>query len=528
MEEYWFDTKSRNFGPNQGYSLVSRVWGNSYDNGTFWTADIAASYGIEIYPIHGGSLYLGHDTAYVRRLWTEMEQNTGVLSNDPNVNLWHDEYWKYLAFIDPDKALSLYDSYPNRNLKFGISDAPDLSLAARSENTPELLRHLSPHPIPCRPFSIILATPPMWFRTTGAHPCRYSFPTAFKCRCHQDRWSPARIFSLSGLLSSSFPSAYAGGSVDLSLQLQGSGADSVVFYNGNQRVGAVTQAPYQITAGQLPAGRHTFHARMYQASNFVLSNLVEVIVGEQLPYSLQPTPIPGSFEAGHYDRFEGGNGQGIAYQDMTPINIGDTRMNESVDVFDAGSEGHAIGWIGSGEWVEYTVDVQQAGLYSMSYRFASDNQSGGGPFGLSSDGQIVKSGVAVGYTNGWNSWSSQTVTNIPLKAGVQVLRIFFDHGEFNLGKLTFTYDAPLNYSQPVADAGADQLVVLSQSTAVLDGSGSTDPGGASLNHQWTQVSWAICPSIGCTRICPNDGLRPDLRGLSPPFGCGQRFVFGSG
>ena len=77
------------------------------------------------------------------------------------------------------------------------------------------------------------------------------------------------------------------------------------------------------------------------------------------------------------------------------------------------------------------------------------------------------------------------MSNIPLKTGVQVLRIFFDHGEFNLGKLTFTYDAPLNYSQPVADAGADQLVVLPQSTAVLDGSGSTDPGGASLNHQWT-------------------------------------------
>ena len=59
VEEYWFDMYERNFQSNQQYSLVSRVWGNSYDNGTFWTADIAASYGIEMYPIHGGSLYLG-------------------------------------------------------------------------------------------------------------------------------------------------------------------------------------------------------------------------------------------------------------------------------------------------------------------------------------------------------------------------------------------------------------------------------------------------------------------------------------
>ena len=486
VEEYWFDTKSRNFGPNQGYSLVSRVWGNSYDNGTFWTADIAASYGIEIYPIHGGSLYLGHDTAYVRKLWTEMEQNTGILSNDPNVNLWHDEYWKYLAFIDPDKALGLYDSYPNRNLKFGISDAQTYHWL----HALKTLGVVETSVTSSHPLSAVFnnsGDTTYVVQNYGSAPIQVQFSDGFQMSVPPRSLVTSKDISLSGLLSSSFPLAYAGGSVDLSLQLQGSGADSVVFYNGNQRVGAVIQAPYQITAGQLPLGRHTFHVRMYQASNFVLSNLVEVIVGEQVPYSLQPTLIPGSFEAGHYDRFEGGNGQGIAYQDMTPINIGDTRMNESVDVFDAGSEGHAIGWIGSGEWVEYTVDVQQAGLYSMSYRFASDNQSGGGPFGLSSDGQIVKSGVAVGYTNGWNSWSSQTVSNIPLKAGVQVLRIFFDHGEFNLGKLTFTYDAPLNYSQPVADAGADQLVVLPQNTAVLDGSASTDPGGASLNHQWTQV-----------------------------------------
>jgi len=62
IEEYYMDTHHRNFPASQKYSLVSRVWGNSQDNETFWTSDIAASYGIELYPIHGGSLYLGQDT----------------------------------------------------------------------------------------------------------------------------------------------------------------------------------------------------------------------------------------------------------------------------------------------------------------------------------------------------------------------------------------------------------------------------------------------------------------------------------
>lgn len=123
VDEYWFDVNDRTFGNTQQYGLISRLWGNDYDNGTFWTADIAASYGIEFYPIHGGSLYLGHNTSYVESLWAEIEQNTGILQNQENNDLWHDVYWQYLSFINPLKAINLYDSYPNRNLKFGVSDA---------------------------------------------------------------------------------------------------------------------------------------------------------------------------------------------------------------------------------------------------------------------------------------------------------------------------------------------------------------------------------------------------------------------
>ena len=108
IEEYWFDMYERNFQSNQQYSLVSRVWGNSYDNGTFWTADIAASYGIEMYPIHAGSLYLGHNTRYSENLWDEITENTGIIGNQVNPNLWHDTYWKYLSFIDPQAAIDLY------------------------------------------------------------------------------------------------------------------------------------------------------------------------------------------------------------------------------------------------------------------------------------------------------------------------------------------------------------------------------------------------------------------------------------
>ncbi len=123
INEYWFDTNDRNFPNGMNYCLVSRVWGNDLDNGTFWTSDIAASYGIELYPIHGGSLYLAHNEKYLETLWSEIKQNTGILQNQVNPNLWHDIMWQLAAFTDPDEALRLQASYPDRDLKFGVSDA---------------------------------------------------------------------------------------------------------------------------------------------------------------------------------------------------------------------------------------------------------------------------------------------------------------------------------------------------------------------------------------------------------------------
>ena len=123
IDEYWFDVNERTLPADYPYSLVSRIFTNSYDNQTFWTQEIAASYGIELYPIHGGSFYLACHPEYTQKLWAEMTQNTGILQNEANPDLWHDVYWEYLAMIDPQQAIRLYNSYPDRELKFGISAA---------------------------------------------------------------------------------------------------------------------------------------------------------------------------------------------------------------------------------------------------------------------------------------------------------------------------------------------------------------------------------------------------------------------
>lgn len=488
IEEYWLDIHERIFPATQQYSLVSRVWGNNFDNGTFWTNDIAASYGIELYPIHGGSLYLGHSIPYATKLWNEIKANTGIMSNQANDNLWHDIMWEYAAFTDPAAAIALYDSYPNRNLKFGVSDAQTYHWLHSMNALGQVDASVSAD------YPIAAVFKKNNKKTYVAHnygttPLTVTFSDGYQLAVPAASMRTSIDVDAKGVLTTSFDQAHVGGTVQLQLTITEGTPAKVEFMNGTESVGEVLSAPYQIDATNLQPGVHSFYARIYAGENFSTSNSVNVVVGNQQPYSGEASAIPGVIEAGHYDVFEGGKGQNIAYLDLSNGNNGDYRMDESVDVALSTSEGATIGWIDAGEWVEYTVDVATSGYYSLSFRYASGNAAGGGPFQLELDGVTVSSPITVPTTStsSWNIWASKSVPNIPLTAGQHVLRLSFAHGEFNLGRMTFTRTSDLPYSIPVADAGVDIKVLLPVSSVQLNGSASIETAGKTLTYAWKQV-----------------------------------------
>lgn len=486
VEEYWFDVYERNFQSNQQYSLVSRVWGNSSDNGTFWTADIAASYGIEMYPIHGGSFYLGHNQQYAQKLWTEISQNTGVLSREDNDNLWHDTYWKYLSMSDPQAAVDLYNAYPERNLKFGISDAQTYHWL-HSVNALGVID------------ATITANYPISgvFKQNGettyvAHNYSdaqivVSFSDGYQLTVPANQMKTSRDVDVSGVLTADFAQAFPNGSVNLSATITGSGVTKVEFFDGTVSIGEVATAPYQFKAENLTLGVHGFYAKIYINNQFNVTNIVKVQVGEQVPYLGTPTVIPGVLEAGFYDKFEGGKGQNISYVDTSIGNNGDFRTDENIDAISVNGEGATVGWNSAGEWMEYTIDVQTAGNYDLSYRYASGNSAGGGPFYFEVEGKKVSPDIYVPYSSDWDVWQTATVSNIALRKGKNILRLFIESGEFNIGKMTFSYNSPLSYVPPVANAGANVSVIIPNTTASLDGSASNDPEGETITYNWEQV-----------------------------------------
>jgi len=135
------------------------------------------------------------------------------------------------------------------------------------------------------------------------------------------------------------------------------------------------------------------YAKIYIDEEFNVSNIVTVQVGEQVPYTGTSFAIPGTIEAGFYDKFEGGVGQNISYLDMSQINEGDFRTSEYVDAASVTNEGATVGWNSTGEWLEYSINVETAGLYDLSFRYASGNSNGGGPFHFEVDGTIVSPSI---------------------------------------------------------------------------------------------------------------------------------------
>ncbi|MCF8254587.1 MAG: carbohydrate-binding protein [Bacteroidia bacterium] len=499
IEEYWFDKNKRNFGSNQQYSLVSRVWGNSYDNGTFWTADIAASYGIEMYPIHGGSLYLGQDTNYVKTLWAEIEKNTGILTNQVNDNLWHDVMWEYLAFINPEKAISLYNSNPSRNLKFGISDAQTYHWL----HAMNVLGNVSNSIGSNHPLAVVFSKNGVKTYVANNYnntPLVVTFSDNYVLTVPARSMATSRDANVRGVLSSGFSEVYPGGSLNLTLAITNGTASKVQFMNGDSLIGEDTQAPFSIKVSNLQVGKKSFYARIYSGVNFGVSNILNVLVGEKLPFLGVPIEIPGTLMPGNFDVFEGGIGQGITYNDNSSKNEGDYRMNESVDASSDAVEGKVICYIAPNEWLSYTVDVKQAGLYSVQIRYACGNSSGGGPFIMESDGQQLGSPITVTSTGNWTTWATKTIENIPLKSGKQTLRLLFTNGELNLGKLVFTYVAKLPYFEPIAEAGPNKLVVLPANTVILDGSKSKVLGPGQLSYSWKQVYGPSLVSFDNTKI----------------------------
>jgi len=126
--------------------------------------------------------------------------------------------------------------------------------------------------------------------------------------------------------------------------------------------------------------------------------------------------IPGTIEAEDFD--VGG------YFDSDTINEGgEYRPDVGVDILaDTVNIGdYAISKLDSGEWLEYTVDIETAGSYDFTMNLSSTDDAG--QFHLKLDGENMIPVTTFKNTDGLYKWSTQKITGIDLNKGKHLMRL---------------------------------------------------------------------------------------------------------
>ncbi len=151
-----------------------------------------------------------------------------------------------------------------------------------------------------------------------------------------------------------------------------------------------------------------------------------------------PHAIPGIINATDYDF----GGEGLAYHDTEASNEGSgPREEEGVDTEYSDNGTANVGWINTGEWLEYTIQVPQDEYYDAALRIASNNSTRG-PLRILLNGEERIADIGLPFTGSWSTFTTVVVHDIPFYATDTLMRVFAVTGGFNLGNITIDTDIP--------------------------------------------------------------------------------------
>ncbi len=231
--------------------------------------------------------------------------------------------------------------------------------------------------------------------------------------------------------------------------------------------------PVEVT---LPAGEQTLRLTLDGGSTadngYVLdlrSFTLEALPGDE---PSDQSPFPGPDAPGFVDgaltlaalNYDNG-GQNVAYLDAPGLQGGSTggRPGSDVEVTAAGD----VGWIADGEWLEYTIEVDQAGLYDLDLILSTAFGGRSATVAFYRDGEVqpyVSSApIDNPNTGGFTTFAPRSATGLALEAGAQQMRVTFAGGSQDFRSFTLTLSEPDDPSgnQPpvtegIADAQADE------------------------------------------------------------------------
>lgn len=239
--------------------------------------------------------------------------------------------------------------------------------------------------------------------------------------------------------------AYVNDTVNFKIDVTGADLSLVTLYINSYKEKSFNDAPYEYAKKFTADGNYLIQAFATDAAGLV-SPLAEYnlkVEKKRIPHK-GIVEIPGEVEAENFDEM----GEGWSFHDSDANDQGAAKYrsdNEGVDIIKANG-GYALGYTAANEWVDYTVDIKQAGIYNYYLVINTGSTTGKYQmFILDEDGKEQKLTGALNVPNNrsWVTYPTPGGTSLRktpwLPEGRHTIRFKF-LASFDLDKLIFEYN----------------------------------------------------------------------------------------
>lgn len=252
--------------------------------------------------------------------------------------------------------------------------------------------------------------------------------------------------------------------------------DSINLYINNKLVKTFKSSPYTYTYTPTSASTVSLKAVMYDNKGNIYERLGGfTVVPQRTPFN-GVIPVPGTIEAENFDVCA----DGISYHDSNSNKEGDAssyRSDGGIDIVN-GNGGKALGYTSTGEWMEYTIDVKEAGVYEFEALASSGATNSSFSIGVDNGSGLVdltgSLTVPCVTQNDWSNYRSiKGRFSKSLNVGEQVIRITITGSSCNIDKVKLTRveinsDLKLSISANPAPATVSKSTKITVTTTAPD------------------------------------------------------------
>ena len=229
--------------------------------------------------------------------------------------------------------------------------------------------------------------------------------------------------------------------INIRARLRTKTIDHIDFYIDDVLYTTLTAEPYSVEYTPTEKKKYNLKAVVVATDGTEFERLSSITAYEPRgTYKDQIAELPGTLQAENFDT----GADGIAYHDSNSDKEGDGasyRSDGGIDVV-KGNGGYVIGYTNSGEWMEYTVNVKEAGVYEYDAWVSSGTTNSSFSVSLINNGETtdLTPSLVVPQT-GNNDWGKYVALHgrlsVPLEAGKQILRINITGSSCNIDKIIF-------------------------------------------------------------------------------------------